>query len=430
MEVELSCFHDSILLRFQSEVVLTDTDGLSPRPKDQKNLDSRRESSPNTCMYSFLAFGAGLAFLLSLSGWITSIRDENESPIERTNASTTNKRFRLTISFLQKQVVSCLFFSIGVVQLHIFFELSDRLIRFAWIAETHIPFIFAIGPLTYLYFRNLSGESIGRFSPIHLFPCVVSVATMFPFYLRDFVSKQSFLKIENPKDPYHNIVLILLILGTIQNFLYPIVLFRKIWNWRSGANSERKTAFTPFLLLFAGTLFVLILFVIAQSLFMPLFLVASSGVTLLLCIVFITGHARIPWVEQFKKESREARYAESRIRGLNVDAVLLRLNDLMRNEKYYADEDLTLRKLSEALGIHTHQLSEILNSKIKKSFREFVADFRLEEAARILLEEPQRSVLSAAYASGFNSKSAFHKLFQEKFGCTPTEFRTKPKLPK
>lgn len=378
-------------------------------------------------MYTFLAFGAGLAALLSVSGFLDSLRDrsadfqndQNEKQHSRPNQS------RLTI-FVQKRAVPLLFLSVTLVQLHIFFELSDRLLRFVWFSEFHIPFIFLIGPLTYLYFQNLSGQTPNRFSPLHLVPALAAFTILFPFYLRDFDSKKEFITSSNPSDPYHTIVLTLLVLGTVLNFIYPITLIKNIWGWREVAKDEIKRAsYTPFLFLFAATIFVLILFVIAQIFYIPLFLIASSGVSVLMCVVFLTGNTNEIWIERFKKESREARYTESRLKGLDVDSIAFRLNDLMRSERYYLDEDLTLGRLAEELEIHTHQLSEILNQKLGKTFREYVAGFRLEEAAKILLEEPQRSVLSAAYASGFNSKSAFHKLFQERFGCTPTMFRSK-----
>ncbi|AYV56769.1 helix-turn-helix domain-containing protein [Leptospira kmetyi] len=414
--------------RIASDVVLWDTDGPGAQRKNEKKIwtwTEIRTSIP--CMYTFLAFGAGLAILLAVSGFMNSLRNEPENLRNDKDGipESRPKPSRLTI-FIQKHAVPLLFLSVAFVQLHILFELSDRLVRFSWFGEFHIPFIFLIGPLTYLYFQHLSGQIPDRFSPFHLIPALLSVLILFPFYIRDSNSKKEFIALLNPSDPYHTIVLVLLVLGTILNFIYPITLLKDVWRWRGAAKDKNKRAsFDPFLFLFAGTIFVLVLFVIAQIVYMPLFLIASSGVSILMCVIFLIGNGTNGvWIEKFKKESREARYTESRLKGLDVDSVVYRLNDLMRRERYYLDEDLTLGRLAEELEIHTHQLSEILNQKLGKTFREYVAGFRLEEAARILIEEPQRSVLSAAYASGFNSKSAFHKLFQERFGCTPTMFRS------
>ncbi|HNL01313.1 MAG TPA: helix-turn-helix domain-containing protein, partial [Leptospiraceae bacterium] len=63
--------------------------------------------------------------------------------------------------------------------------------------------------------------------------------------------------------------------------------------------------------------------------------------------------------------------------------------------------------------------------RIGLGFRDYINGFRLEEAARLLIEEPRRSILSILFASGFNSKSSFHKLFQARFHCSPAEYRQK-----
>ncbi|HNH07853.1 MAG TPA: helix-turn-helix domain-containing protein [Leptospiraceae bacterium] len=42
-----------------------------------------------------------------------------------------------------------------------------------------------------------------------------------------------------------------------------------------------------------------------------------------------------------------------------------------------------------------------------------------------MLDEPERTVLSVAYAVGFNSKSAFSKAFRTFTGITAQEYRKK-----
>ncbi|MCW7493529.1 helix-turn-helix domain-containing protein [Leptospira sp. 2 VSF19] len=95
----------------------------------------------------------------------------------------------------------------------------------------------------------------------------------------------------------------------------------------------------------------------------------------------------------------------------------------MNLEQLYLNENLSLAILAKRLDLHTHQLSEILNSHLNSTFRNYVNQFRLQEAARLLLEKPEMSILSVIYASGFNSKSSFHKLFLDRFGHSPQNYR-------
>jgi AraC-like DNA-binding protein len=53
------------------------------------------------------------------------------------------------------------------------------------------------------------------------------------------------------------------------------------------------------------------------------------------------------------------------------------------------------------------------------SFRDYVVNLRLKEAAR-LLENPQAQVTQVAYAVGFNDLSHFSRMFRRQFGVTPS----------
>jgi AraC-like DNA-binding protein len=366
-------------------------------------------------MLILVVFGSGLAFLLALANLMNNGKD-----FYRKNPKLETARFRSFIS----NFTPILFISVSIVQFHIYLELSDELKNVAWFAEWNVPILFLIGPLTYLYFEELSGAKSAKIRFFHFLPALFSLVLMSPFYFRDLKAKRMFLENPNSEDPFHGIVLFLLILGTLSNFFYPAVLFFKVWGWRKKTLKELRKVFSPFLILFAGTLAILFLFVIAQTFYMPLFLIAAVGLTLLISAIFLMNATHSSVVADFRKESREARYKESRLVGLDVEVILIRLDDKMRIGKLYLDETLTLVKLAKEMDIHTHQLSEILNVRLQQTFREYVTNFRLEESARFLREEPLRSVLSIAYASGFNSKSAFHKLFQKRFGCSPSSYRS------
>ena len=124
-----------------------------------------------------------------------------------------------------------------------------------------------------------------------------------------------------------------------------------------------------------------------------------------------------------RSETRKAHYEKSRIGGLDVDKIHARLNELMRDEKIFADEELSLRGLASELGISQHQMSQILNEKLKKNFNTFVNEYRVDEARRMLCEEPDRSILSIGIAVGFNSNTAFTTVFSKITGMTPSQYR-------
>jgi len=124
-----------------------------------------------------------------------------------------------------------------------------------------------------------------------------------------------------------------------------------------------------------------------------------------------------------KNEALKARYERSRIKGLDVDRVIQRLYEIMIDEKAFADEELSLPDLARDLGITVHQLSEILNEHIKKNFNTFVNEFRVKEAQKLLVDEPDRSIISIGFAVGFNSNTTFCTVFSKMTGVSPNQFR-------
>jgi len=71
------------------------------------------------------------------------------------------------------------------------------------------------------------------------------------------------------------------------------------------------------------------------------------------------------------------------------------------------DSELNLKGLADRLSLTPHQLSEYLNERVKQDFRSFINSFRVEAAKRILIEEPEKSILTICYDVGFGSKSTF-----------------------
>jgi AraC-like DNA-binding protein len=111
----------------------------------------------------------------------------------------------------------------------------------------------------------------------------------------------------------------------------------------------------------------------------------------------------------------------------NVDIINLKhnLEIIMEDEKLYCDEDLSLSRLSEALEVTTHQLSQFLNEHHNKNFNCYINNYRIRDAKNMLIDDPKRSTLSIAYAVGFNSYSSFYTVFKKEVNLSPVEYRKK-----
>ncbi|GBF38545.1 7TM diverse intracellular signaling domain / DNA-binding helix-turn-helix multi-domain protein [Leptospira johnsonii] len=114
---------------------------------------------------------------------------------------------------------------------------------------------------------------------------------------------------------------------------------------------------------------------------------------------------------------------KSTILGINVEVTLARLNKLLDEDKIYLEEELRISDLAAVLGLSVHQVSELLNQVLNISFPDLLKKYRIEEAKRIILNDPSTNILDLAFSVGFQSKSSFYDSFKKHTGLTPQEFR-------
>ena len=105
------------------------------------------------------------------------------------------------------------------------------------------------------------------------------------------------------------------------------------------------------------------------------------------------------------------------------------LKNVVRENRYYEDPELSLGSLAEKLELHTHELSRILNAVLKKSFNDFISEYRVKAVIRKMLDPAYDHItlLGIAFESGFNSQSAFTRIFKNITGNTPLEYKIKAK---
>jgi YesN/AraC family two-component response regulator len=98
---------------------------------------------------------------------------------------------------------------------------------------------------------------------------------------------------------------------------------------------------------------------------------------------------------------------------------------LMEIEKIYSDAGISLQWLAEKIAVAPHQLSQLLNEKLDRSFADFINGYRIEEAKKIMQSSrgSRRKISAIAIEVGFNTMAAFYKAFKKHTGMTPTRFK-------
>ncbi|MBE7042537.1 MAG: helix-turn-helix transcriptional regulator, partial [Ruminococcaceae bacterium] len=102
------------------------------------------------------------------------------------------------------------------------------------------------------------------------------------------------------------------------------------------------------------------------------------------------------------------------------------LDDTFRKAVLYImehyKENLTLKRVSTAVGVTPVHLSRMFGQKTDFCFTELVNIVRLQEAC-YLLQNSTLSVSNIAFEAGFGSIRNFNRIFEKFFHSTPKQFR-------
>ena len=98
-----------------------------------------------------------------------------------------------------------------------------------------------------------------------------------------------------------------------------------------------------------------------------------------------------------------------------------RLADFLASN--YQRGDLDADTICREIGIPRSRLPEILREGFGTTFKAYLNELRMTEASR-LLRTTDRTVSEIAFAVGYNGIAHFNRVFRERFGLAPGEYRT------
>jgi AraC-like DNA-binding protein len=291
---------------------------------------------------------------------------------------------------------------------------------------THMAPIYLAGPLYYLYVQNMVTPHY-RYKyrqALHYLPSLVififEISIQFLHLQNRDEILNKILRVSFLDEP--GVFTLLKTLALLHLLAYIIIMIVKImrfWLLKKKSPIIRHTLRYNFISAFCLSIF------IASYLSGNITAIKWSFLTvpLLIMILYAMVHRSPEFLTLFKNEVEKIRYERSMLRGFDVNELNGKLISLMSEEKIFCDEDISLARIAGELSITPHQLSELLNSKHNINFYSFINGYRIEEAKKIMRDEPDRSILSVAYAVGFNSKASFYSAFLKFAGTTPHKYR-------
>ena len=123
-----------------------------------------------------------------------------------------------------------------------------------------------------------------------------------------------------------------------------------------------------------------------------------------------------------RNESAETPLASRR--GVGGEAELMdRIGGLMENDRMYLNPELKVGDVADALGVSRNAVSVCINSHQGCSFSQYVNDYRLQHAKRLLSETPDMKISAVGLESGFANERSFFRAFKSATDMTPREWK-------
>ena len=119
----------------------------------------------------------------------------------------------------------------------------------------------------------------------------------------------------------------------------------------------------------------------------------------------------------------EKKYFSRKFETGQVNLLIEKLNNLMIEQKLYKNPSLKLPDVADQLDITIHQLSQLLNDNLGKSFSVFINEHRVEEAKALLFKNTKYTLEAIGNQAGFNSKTTFFTTFKKLVGTTPSKYQ-------
>ncbi len=98
---------------------------------------------------------------------------------------------------------------------------------------------------------------------------------------------------------------------------------------------------------------------------------------------------------------------------------------IFKETKLYLQPQLKISDVAEQLETTTHNISQAINSRLKRPFYDYVNEYRVEYFKELLADPANRkyTILALGIESGFNSKASMNRIFRQHTKQTPKEYQ-------
>ena len=340
---------------------------------------------------------------------------------------------------------------VGLNLLFYYIHATGKHVTFPYFLGLEIPMPLLYGPFLFLYTVALTDQEHNKkINPLHFIPFVLALLSTLPFHALSFPQK---IKVyQDGGRAYELLSLIIFIAILISGFLYTFISLQKLKKHRKtiaeqfSYTEKINLKWLSYLILGSSIIWLVAIFrqdnYVFSAVVLYVFFIGYFGIKQV--GIFTMAKPQMPVEisenlssEESKKfndtlfdenkievQSGKIKYEKSKISSDEVSTIQKNLIVLMQTEKTYTDPELTLSDLAQKISVHPNTLSQVINSVEQKNFYEYINDLRVEEFKKLIAipHNQKFTLLSLAFESGYNSKTAFNRNFKKNTGHSPSDY--------
>ena len=101
-----------------------------------------------------------------------------------------------------------------------------------------------------------------------------------------------------------------------------------------------------------------------------------------------------------------------------------RINKIVQFVEKNYHHKISLEDVGELVGMSASSVSRFIKQRTRHNFWDYLNGFRIDRAAQMMIET-EHTISEISYACGFNNISNFNRVFRERIGTTPSDYRNK-----
>lgn len=92
-------------------------------------------------------------------------------------------------------------------------------------------------------------------------------------------------------------------------------------------------------------------------------------------------------------------------------------------QDHFTEYDFSLTTLASHFNMSQSYITRLIKQESQRSFSELLIQLRIEEAIKLLLQNPTMKLIEISEKCGFSSQHYFSRVFKEKTGFPPADYR-------